>query len=423
MLHRTSWLLALTVLIGPPAPSIAADDAKLKAVLGQLLDTGWGKSVQSIKPAQELFEQAKQVAPADPRPAYAMALVYIKHRKYEDANKLLDESLARQKDYVPPREAKVWVLTITKRYSAALVEMDILSEHIAGEAAQNPDAVRPVVQQLGRTLGFLGGPAGQAVAPEALAEYRRKIESRLPDSIRGELEAARKAVDDQFTELFLAREQSKQDALTREAEIKAKEAERLAEQREAASGEKDRLQARAEQAREELDAELTTIDKQLAAQEKSLAQITAQALPIQQELVLIDRDISRLLSLAEGTDDAALKVRYQAEADRLALVGRRLQRELAALDAQAVGVRAEITAESNRRRAAVARYEALLKELQKQGADVKRLERRIAQDEKRVAQPPQGNSPEVRAAAAQALAFTTYVPFPLEEAKRRLLKP
>ena len=423
-MRRLPVLAAICVLVIPTTaapPAAVGDEANFAAAVRDLLTSGWGKSFRSLKPAGDAYEQARSASPADPRAAYAFGIAHLKHHRYREAGKLFDQALALAPGHRPSLRARVWVLLISKDYDAGLVQMERMAAALPGADGETAADDRQLARYLGQLFGYLEGPAADSVQPDAVARRRQLLAGRLPESLARELETGRMAVDRQFTELWLEREQTRDDAKANETQAKQEAAERLKREQQAVQGQKQTLNERSAATREELDTELSDIDKQLAPLARELDRLALRAEPLRRRMIDLDREISRILALAEQTDDPVQRQRLRIDADRLSVVYGRTQREYRILDAQAARVRTQQGALLNRRRAAIARYDAEQKRLGREASGLRRNEQRIAREEKRVRQPALGNTGGVRSLSAQATALKTYIPFPLERARQQVL--
>jgi hypothetical protein len=152
------------------------------------------------------------------------------------------------------------------------------------------------------------------------------------------------------------------------------------------------------------------------------ARLSALAIGLKERMISLDRDISRLLRLAGSTEDPVVAARYQREADRLEAVRAGYAAEYGVLEARAARVRTQQAALLGERDAAIARYNAEAKRLGKEQIKLAQTQKRIAREEDRNRKAPTGHSDKVYVLSQKVAALTTYVPFPLEQAKARLVE-
>jgi hypothetical protein len=404
-----------------------ADDRAAKPELVKMLEVGWGESFRSLEPAGEHYERAKEAAPSSPTVRYAFAVVHLKHRKYAEAAKLLDEAISLDKRHLPAREARLWIDMLLKKYPSALVQMEQLAALLPREEdpALDEEARErhgETARYLGRLLAFLHGPAQKSVDLDRVDAVQQAVEERLYAALRKEFEAGYQAVSERFEEMYLTSEQSKEQAKAEAEKSQQREAKRLAEDREAVSKAKQAALDRAMTSREELEKFLTNIDKKLSPLDREYGRLSAEAAGVRQRMFEVDREISRTLTLMELTEDPGLRFRYRIEVDRLEGIYARQITDYRGLEAQAARVRSQQAALIRERDGAISRYNAEAKRLGKEQVQLGTKAKRIARDEEKNRRPPTGNTDKVRVFTDKVFAFTTYEPFPLEQAKARLLE-
>ena len=81
---RPAWSLALAVHLAAAMPALC-NDAEFASFLRQGLTVGWESSFRALRPAEELLGKARRVNATDARAPFALALVQMKHRRYDDA--------------------------------------------------------------------------------------------------------------------------------------------------------------------------------------------------------------------------------------------------------------------------------------------------------------------------------------------------
>jgi hypothetical protein len=411
----------LASILGFPLPALcpAAEDDPVPAGVVRLLEAGWESSSRALAPAETEFEKLQALAPDDARVLYAYALVQLKHRRYQEASRLLAEAVAVEPGDAAIRRAEIWVTLLTRRYPAALVQMAGLAKALAAEP---PGDAPQSSRFLGRMFGFLEGPAGSAIDADRLAEDRGRIVGLLGTALEDEFEAGRQAVLEKHDELALRHEQGRESAkLEQQAELD-RLAERLETEQADIEARREDLQRAADQARESLEATLRDIDGKLATLERAFSRLAAEAAPFQDAMVDLDRRIGRLLAAAESAPNPGEAARLRREADRLSDLYGLNQDRYAALDAQARQVNGQRTALEDERRATQERYQEELDRLDRESASLRKIEKRIMADRRKTEKPPTGATPHSRSLAAQAAALPTYEPFPFEEEKQRLLE-
>jgi hypothetical protein len=418
-------VLASALIIGVlfPIGSLLAEPPSVRQEIAGLFETGWSTTAASRSAADRTFEELSVVARKDPRSGYAYALVLMKQRRYEQAINELDNVLKREESNLAARENRIRLLMLTKNYSGALVELDRLSR-IISEAPQeqfSPQRRHEVLRFIGRVVGFLEGPGESGVAAVTRNRAQREIESRLSEDGLVIYDEARDGVLARFGKSIGQAETGREEAVTekqrqREEAKRDLEVQRTQQQERAAE-----LLGRADQLRKEIkdnEAEFAKAERPLLDR---LARLERQAEIPRRELALLLADADSLRAAAARTEDPVERDRLLFRAQQLEILAARYDSDLAVLERQAAAVnaeRAQIRDRFGREHAAlVASGNSIDKELGLLG----RGEKRLAMDEKRLDKPITGGTRAVRALEAEAGAFTTYEPLPLEEERQRLL--
>jgi hypothetical protein len=403
-------------------PSPAAEDSFIQ--VSALLDAGWKPSSKGLEAAREQYQALATDGKIDPRVTYGYALVQMRNRKYDEAQRLLDDVLAADKNNTAARRAKVWVLMVTQSYSAALVELEALSKLLRMEppATNADDDDARSVEFLGRVMGFVDGPAASAVAEHVRADYRKRLAGSLTPTQRQVFEEAHTAVARRFAELDLDRQQTKADAKADEEKRRDLIRQQLDRERNSLSQEKTNLSARAEKVEADSARELTDIEAQLRPLAARQSRLESRGAAITREMAGLSAEIGRLLELADLAEDPIEAARWRAEARRLDVALGRYDVDLRALNGELAGVAAQRVTLAGRRQAALAKREAENDRIERRATEVRNTEKRIATDEKKTSQPAAGNTAAVASLAAKARAFSTYEAFPFEEERARLLQ-
>ena len=262
--RRFVAILLLSGCVGCLFPRASrADDKASKDSVVQLLKVGWGKSFRVLQPAQEHYQRGRKIAPSDPLPSYAFALVNVKHHKYKRANELFKEAIGLDDSHLPSRQAKIWIDMLLSRYDAAMVQAEQLSRLLPNANMKDEADARHLatVRFLGRVYGFLAGPARKSAGEQRVENSKSRVLQRLSLRRRQEFETARGVVADRFAELFLVRDQSKEEARSIQQESKQRDAKRLDQDRDFIDAQTQAVQRQALQSRQALDQLLSDLEK------------------------------------------------------------------------------------------------------------------------------------------------------------------
>ncbi|MGC4003385.1 MAG: hypothetical protein QM811_09720 [Pirellulales bacterium] len=159
---------------------VAAETALSRAQLDQFFDLGWKPSIANHGHVQKEYAQLSAAAPRDPLLEQAYFLLLVRQRKYDAA---LDQSIAALR--VAPNDpwllrGRIWTLTLTKQYAAALVEMEALAAALADPATKlSADDAREAANFLGRVYAYIDGPVGNDTKKQTRDSTREKIVAKL----------------------------------------------------------------------------------------------------------------------------------------------------------------------------------------------------------------------------------------------------
>ena len=415
-------LFAALAAVFAAAPARADGDAFVE--VSSLLEAGWRPSSKNLAAAEQLYEKLR----GDGRPnlhlAYAFALVQMRNQKYDEAGKLLDLVLAADKTNLAARRAKVWVLAITQKYAAALVELEKMTRQAAAApAANDPEADDArLIEFAGRVMGFVDGPAASAVNEHVRADYRKRLIAPLSATQRKSFEEGYNAVQRRFAELNLDRQQTRADAKADEEQRQERILQELERDRTALAQETSKLQEQAEKASAEAKKDLANIDALLRPLAARQTRLEAQAAAMGREMAGLEVEIARLLELSDLVEDPGEALRLRAEARRLDIALGRYSVGLRGVEGELAAVAAQRITLARQRQVALAQQRAYAERIDRRAKDLRRAERRIDNQEDRANQPAGGVTAAVVSLSSRAKAFTTYEDFPFEEERARLLQ-
>lgn len=411
-------------LAGTFAVTLArADDTMLRAEVATLFQVGWDTGTASRAAADEQFQKIAAAGTADARATYAYALVLLKQRRYDDAAKPLAAAVAADPTHWGARQNQIRLLMLTKKYDAALVNLDQFSEQIAEatEEQLSPQQRRETVAFLGRIIGFLEGPAERDVAATTRRRVQRRIESRLAEQELARYDEARDGVLARFAELAGASQRGREDALAAKERHRDEAQQGLEDRRAQQQERRTELLGHADKIRKEMQDNQTEFAKAEQPLLDRLARLNRQAEIPRREIALLITDADSLRATAARVEDPIERERLLFRAQQLEIVASRYDADLAALERQA----SVINVERARLQEGFQRNNAVLvnslRTIDKELTALQRGEKRNALDERRLERPLTSGTRAVRALEAEAGAFTTYEPLPLEEDRQRLL--
>ena len=400
-----------------------ADDALYAAKVKEVLEVGWGPSFRQLQPAAAAYSQAAQVSPRDARAPFALALVQIKHRRYDDAQASVAMALERDPNLFAAHQAEIFLTVLMKKHQAALPKLDRYAKLLSAEAAAgnaSEEQLAAGARFLGQFIGYLATSAGEAPQLE-VAAAQDQILKALPASAYESFEGARDAVDEKFTELFLDREQQQQVAQDAETQERIVIGQQLMADKQNLETERAGLEQARQASAQRLQAEEAQITAARGPLLERLSAVRRRMAPLEASMAQTDARISQYLSLAATERDPQKAFAYRLEADRLTAVMTRYQVDHATLRAQAAPLENELAVLDARRRAARDRYSAESSSIANRGVELVEGEKKLAARWEKNQRPVVGNTAAVSSRSALVKALTTYYSFPLEQERQNLL--
>jgi hypothetical protein len=403
----------------------SARGSDASAAIVKLLDVGWSISPQARLAADAQYEEVVRLAGSDARALEASWLVLMQQRRFDDALARIDEHLAKEPGDLAALRAKTWIQTVLKNYAAAFLVADRLSLQLdASPPATDAEQAEhdEVIGFLGRLVGFLGGPAADAINQDERKRLEKKLLDRLDESKRPLFEDARNGVLAKFIEL------TDESAETRERVASAAKAEKektLAE----LQADKERLDAREkelEDRRNKLNNEFKSELEQIAKQEQPLMmqqnQLASRWDLLNNDLLNYQSQILTLQQLAAQERNPQIQQQYLSQANSLALLSGRIEADLFNVNRLLRGVQSQRAGLQSRRNQTQVNTASQIDRLNRELNDLSKRERRNEGLEKRASRSGVPATSKLRALSAQATALSTYDAFPLEAAKARLLE-
>lgn len=418
MSRAVAWVAALLVTLCGTVQAVDVDRE-----LTEIFDAAWKPSIRGLQMAQSQYDELVRQTPGDMRVKYAFALVLMKNRRYEDASKLLGDILAVDKSHLPARRAKAWINMLTKKYPAALVDLDHLSQQLPPESNDDVEnQYRDAAAFMGRMFAFLEGPAQNAVANHTLADYQAKICGRLGGARLSAYNTAFRATADRFAELTQSQAQTKADAKAEGAEQQARDKEDLEQNKAALAEEQNALQARADKAKADTQKEVADLEIKARPLQTQLARLQSEANMWANNLAAAQSDINLLLSQASMTNDPNEQAFLRGQAGAISVNADRFAFNLQRVNNQIAGVNQQLAVLEGQRQASVGRYQAEMGRIDGRNADLRKTEKRLGFDERKLKEPVTGLTPRVRNMSLVAGALPTYDDFPFEEERERVMR-
>lgn len=404
------------------AESAGATDPKLRDALTSLLTDPWEKTPEGLTMADGFYRQAKGVAASDPRVDFALALVQLRYLRYSEAEKTLARLSMAAPNFWPATEAKIHLSILMKKNSQALTELDAYSRRVAATADTTPDAEarREAAEFIGSLFGYLEGPAAKTISQALVADVRGKILERFDAAQREAFAAAFGSVTERFAQMNDDTQRTKAEGIATQKEQKEIDLKRLQAEQAALAGEKADNRRQAKEAFDQAQVKAGEIDQQIAPLDAELTRVAARAQLARAEIAQLEITIAGLIAesqSARGSD----KNRLLNQANLIGLQSRAAQINLQTIETQGLRIAAQREALLKQRLAVVEQYQVLAKQLGVEAAKIGRTEKKNTTQQKEVIKPVSGFTPLVQTKANATASITSYVEFPLERERLRIL--
>jgi hypothetical protein len=420
---RAKSLLASGVLVGLLA-AIAVGEDRARAIT-KLLEEGWSITPQARRAADAHLQGLLQATSADALALQAGWLVLMQQRRFEEAQKLIDQHLKHAPDDLAALRAKTWTQAVLKNYPAAMLTAERLSARLASRVPAD-EAERALYEAsvafLGRLLGYFAGPVDDAIHQLERRRLEKRLVDRLDETHRAIFEEARDGVLGKFVELGDESAESTEGALAAATAEKEKTIADIQADRERLQDREKELDERRKKLQNELQAELASIDRQEQPLVQQQSQLATQLEALNADLLSYSSQILTLEGLASQANDATSRQQFLNQANTLAIVASRIEANMVSINRQLQALQGQRVAMQARRRQAQASANSQLERMNRELTELDRRERRNAGLERRAGRPITASTSKSLALSAQATALSTYDTFPLEAEKARLLE-
>ena len=393
----------------------ATDDVKR---IFDLVDAPPPKGKSRLAIQQELTKAApEESADFKVRLAYVYALIHEK--KYPDALAVVTTVAAEQPENTAARQAKAWLLLVSRKPTDALVELEAIAKVLATPAS-SPEAEEEryeAAQFLGTALAYCDGPGAALVKKPAVAQTKGRVLKSLSTTQRAAFYEQATAVAEQYAEL-----QGKGKVAAEEALAKKEAADKIAAAKQA---EVDKAAAAA---KVESDKEAEKLKKQydqLTGEYRKLSE-THNAMQVEMAgaRTSLANAQSQLSSLAPPQRDRNGNVNPSDQNSYNRQAGR-LQSSINTLTTTISRLERSLDQSATRGRSLENQVSQLVRDGEKVGAHFAELNQTLGKKKAKVARQKSGvaKMPTGKPAALgeREKAFVTYADFPYETAKQRLL--
>lgn len=406
-------LLAWTLTFEAALHQATADDRTHR-----FLSDYWVKSPTAISESLELYNEMVQGGIRDDRAYYAYVLVKIKQSKFRDAYEATDQLSDPSKQHPKFLLSKAWLATMTRNYSEGLGLIGHLSEQIERQPLDKEN-----LDVAARLVGFYSYPIANRVDSARLNLAIERMEASLTQEQKVRFQAKIKEVKTRFETLVGQRETEMQLAAEDAQQEREEKLTQLENAKERHKSNADELQFKRDKVKEEGNKKLERIREKdspivtaLSTLQASNAQLETELSNNTFELVLLQQRLDEL-----DDDDTNLRNRILLDMDFW-------NRRLITAEASLARVREQMRfylAERQRLQAEYAaterRYQAEVHAMDKDLDELDKSQKKLDAQSDRTSRTLRPKRRQSQILTAQATALTTYVDFPAEAERRRLL--
>lgn len=434
-LHLLTAILALSlaaVVQADPKPEgkSAPADKALVDCLQRAFEDGFVIGPKRLQEAQKHLNQARRLAPDDPRVDFAQGLVLMKQSQMKQAIVQFEAAIERDDSrFWPAWQAAIWAQLAEKRYEPGLKRLVEFAGIVrsAEPPGETSEAQREAARWIGQVIAAASSADDAKKLDELLAGTSNDVLKAIGDDLWDELEEGRDAIGAREFALGQAAGKARQTAEKSDRVRKDRKAAALDKTIEGAGKQKEDNEKTKEEWKTWIDDVLAKSDKELGRLEKDFNFLDQRAQSLTQSITLVGQELTAMelvlnTSNPRTTNPLAMQNAAQAymqrqnqmlsyQLDYNATVGR--MSDLAQAGAQAAQQRAD----------AITQYEKATGDLTKKNAGLDKWAGRLKNEKQKLTI----NKPTAKGGKAAAdkkpaaITFKSILPFDVVHEKERLL--
>lgn len=350
---------------------------------------------------------------------YAYLLALIHQRKFQEASDLTNEMVEGPTRDLALWRAKIWLELSIGNQSAAMNDLERLT---ARSAACHGMAEPELAEFFGAASGFLSGPCSQKVRAADAQSLANRLRASLTADSRVLFDNAKKGLLERYRQLRGEYDQrAHKDLALRSAQL---DAARNAVARTAQEvGEKQLdLKAKRDSRASESKLILDDFDKQIKAIEQKRQPLLKQIATLEAEQLALVSQLLPETTMPSSRSNAAVELAIINHNRPIRQVLASVVAKLTTLAADDAALRLREQELLLSRAAAQNKYAVELGKIEQQSRSLDKNGKRIEYKAKRINVRPVGVGPRLSTEARQLTRFSTYVPFPFERERQRLLE-
>jgi hypothetical protein len=415
-------MTSLVLIAGLPAMS--RGEGTLSAEAKRLFELGGSPSVQAFLAAQNHYDALPKAVRDHALMQYTYCLVLIRQKRLLEVEPMLEKAASSRPQDLSIWQAKIWShLTLGERAKAieelARFDRKLLSQPPAG---RNETDAGEAAEFCGKIFGFLAGPWNSRLHAADLDKLRGEVRSQFESADQKAFDQAEQEVLAEYERLHGQHEQLGQEALDEDRkQLQQSRAELLQAATSLLEKQQSLTDKNAKRANE-LKTKLAEIDGKLGKLQKQAETLLQKILPLElSREALMSQFLPVNVPLLTGkrstpADAAAFRYNFQIQQLLAPVVSQLLllQGELAQVQDAMFELQWMKNTLAFQRGQDASKIAMKKQALQRQQAKVDR-------QGKRLKAAPTGNTVEVRSDAMRLRLLSTYVEFPFEREKQRVL--
>ncbi|HET6881444.1 MAG TPA: hypothetical protein VFI31_14875 [Pirellulales bacterium] len=438
---QSGWILLALVSLGWPmyaAEAVAEGD--VRSQIEHLLNLATEPSTKNLQAAKRYYHSLPAASRDDRQLQYAYAAALIRQRHLHEAAELIDKLTDEQPQLVFLWRDRVWLALAMGQKTAAMTEIEQLAAHARPHQAADRELIgdSELAEFLGGVCGFLSGPWERKVRRADAEKIEDHLRAIFNDEATAAFDRSKTKVAERYKALLKAHEEHSEaefHARTNERQAAEQAAGRAAQQvHDKQQALKDKQKKRTTDAKArvaDLDRQLKNLDDERQALLTKIAPLEAQRAALVGQMLPDPRFYIMATaanpSLRPPPAVADLAVRYN-HYFRPGYHNRAIMKKLAPIVAQLTTLEAQVVALNQHeqelqfeQQATDFKHQLDVGKLAVKEQALDRDRKRVENGTRRLRAKPLGSSPRLRAEAEQLTNFSTYVPFPFEREKKRLL--
>ena len=392
--------------------------ADLAVRVEALLDAAAKNTPPAVKIVDEHAETLKRRNPDDPRIDYVYGLVLAKQHRYADALAPLGRYLQARPSDLRAWRAKLWVAMQARRYDDAWQSIAKLAEPFDGQcAAAQPAELTEAAKFLGTVFGYLELVQTAASADKRIAERKNGLLGKLSDAQLAAFDEGREIIASELEEF-----QTDRDARAKRAEEAVNNRKHQAE--DALRADRDKIADQREIAQAGTQ-QLSDAGRDLSVIQHQINTLAEDRTRLSAQIVVVQTQITTIMPIEDIMAPVYWLERHPLSRDDMARVSAysislgRLNKQAFDMDRQILGLKiraAKLMGDGTKAAELLEESATLSAKAEKRAAALERQLNRIKTPAAARSSTPRSAAPTGRMAQ-----FSTYVPFPYEQERERVL--